>query len=377
MAAVRTALGAAADREATLRALREELDRRHARWREEEREARCPTGWESVDALLRGGFPRGQVTVVSGPAGAGRTSLAAGALAGVTRQGGLGAWIDPAGTLHGPALASFGIVLERLLWVRAARPSPDPATPESPSPGESRSRRERGREEGARGEGLWAAHLLVRSGAFDLVVVDLSGERLSGGGAERLAEAARTGRTAVLLLGEARQAEVPRAAVRIRLESSLEHDPQRVFPRPLRELHPVRHGSTLWSAPARRAPSREVSPGGPRRRLRLILERQRGGGEDGGVVVLAPPPRELPPWTPPEDRRLPAELLSPPAQRRPSRRAAGGAPQSRPLFVGGALEVEPLVAKLHRHPPRRRRDPSGESAGGEAPGDSAPALRGG
>jgi recombination protein RecA len=76
------------------------------------------TGVEAVDALLEGGLPVGAITEMAGPEGSGRTSLALSFLAGIGREGGVGAWVDVSDSLDPESAAAAGVDLERLLWVR-------------------------------------------------------------------------------------------------------------------------------------------------------------------------------------------------------------------------------------------------------------------
>ncbi|HTW47261.1 MAG TPA: hypothetical protein VMD92_04890 [Acidobacteriaceae bacterium] len=78
----------------------------------------APTGVPSVDALLEGGLPVGAITEMAGPECSGRTSLALSFVAGVTRQGNVGAWVDVSNTLDPESAAAAGVDLARLLWVR-------------------------------------------------------------------------------------------------------------------------------------------------------------------------------------------------------------------------------------------------------------------
>jgi recombination protein RecA len=91
----------------------------------------APTGVPSVDALLDGGLPIGAITEMVGPESSGRTSLALSFVAGLTRQGHVGAWIDVSNMLDPESAASAGVDLSRLLWVRcgaaAAQASPSGA----------------------------------------------------------------------------------------------------------------------------------------------------------------------------------------------------------------------------------------------------------
>jgi recombination protein RecA len=88
------------------------------------------TGVEAVDALLEGGLPVGAITEMAGPEGSGRTSLALSFLAGIGREGGVGAWVDVSDSLDPESAAAAGVDLERLLWVRCgvavpAKPQPE------------------------------------------------------------------------------------------------------------------------------------------------------------------------------------------------------------------------------------------------------------
>jgi hypothetical protein len=81
------------------------------------------SGLPDLDRALGGGFPRGIVATLEGPAGSGRSALAARLLARATAEGGLAALIEfpegPEGSLYPPALAAAGVELDRLLVVPA------------------------------------------------------------------------------------------------------------------------------------------------------------------------------------------------------------------------------------------------------------------
>lgn len=77
-----------------------------------------PTGVAAVDELLQGGLPVGAITEMVGPESSGRTSLALSFLAGITRAGKVGVWIDVSNALHPETAAESGVDLTRLLWVR-------------------------------------------------------------------------------------------------------------------------------------------------------------------------------------------------------------------------------------------------------------------
>jgi hypothetical protein len=71
-----------------------------------------------VDDLLEGGLPIGAISEFVGPESSGRTSLALSFLAGATRTGKVGAWIDVCDELDPESAAAAGVDLAGLLWVR-------------------------------------------------------------------------------------------------------------------------------------------------------------------------------------------------------------------------------------------------------------------
>lgn len=76
------------------------------------------TGVAQVDALLEGGLPIGAITEFVGPECSGRTSLAHSFLAGVTRGGNVGVWVDVCDAWDPESAAAAGVDLSRMLWVR-------------------------------------------------------------------------------------------------------------------------------------------------------------------------------------------------------------------------------------------------------------------
>src|SRR5689334_2435565 len=78
-----------------------------------------PSGFASLDALLGGGFPKGQVVELSGRSSSGKSTLALSACVRALVQGKACAWIgQPDGFWPLPALES-GLPLGRLLVVHA------------------------------------------------------------------------------------------------------------------------------------------------------------------------------------------------------------------------------------------------------------------
>lgn len=107
---------------------------------------RVPTGVSPIDNLTAG-FPRGQLSEVSGPASSGRSGLLLALVSRATARGGLSAWIDPADRLDPASAEAAGAVLERLLWLRGGTPS----------------------------RAVAAAGTLLGSGLFEAIVLDLAG----------------------------------------------------------------------------------------------------------------------------------------------------------------------------------------------------------
>ncbi|BDG07748.1 ImuA family protein [Anaeromyxobacter paludicola] len=105
------------------------------------------SGRPEIDELLGGGFPCGALSELAGGPASGKTALA---LSTIATAGQASAWIDGRGELYPPAARALGVDLSRLLIVR-----PAPGDPVAP---------------------LWAAEALLASGAFAVVVMDLSPE---------------------------------------------------------------------------------------------------------------------------------------------------------------------------------------------------------
>src|SRR5262245_52008386 len=110
------------------------------------------TGVPSMDALLRGGIPRGQVSEIHGPSSSGRTGLALSLAARLTGDGALAAWVDPADRLDPASASAAGVDLARLLWFRGG--------PRAPR---------------ALANAVTAVGTLLGSGIFEMVVMDLAG----------------------------------------------------------------------------------------------------------------------------------------------------------------------------------------------------------
>jgi hypothetical protein len=186
-------------RRATLDELRAALATRHRSASPEAftlaEEAVVRSGLRSLDAALGGGFPRGIVATLEGPAGSGRSAVAARLLATATANGGLGALVEmpdgPEGAFYPPALAAAGVDLDRLLVVAA----PD-------ATGVAR-----------------AADILLRAAAFGVVVIPTVSLRAQAW--TRLASLTHRANALLVALGTGASDELRYfASLRLRLEAS-------------------------------------------------------------------------------------------------------------------------------------------------------------
>ena len=163
------------------------------------REGVLACGRPEVEALLPGGgFPRGSLSSLCGGPASGKTGVALAVLREAQAGGGLAAFVDGRGELYPPAALALGVNLANLLIVR-----PEPAR-------------------GALLSGLWAAEVLLASGAFPAVVVDVPLRGMPASRAEpvlrRLRAAAERGGAVALLLSGPGDPAIP-AAIRIDLDA--------------------------------------------------------------------------------------------------------------------------------------------------------------
>jgi recombination protein RecA len=122
---------------------------------EDSRHRPLPTGIPEMDALVGGGFPRGALSEVHGPASSGRTGLLLGLLAQATRRGALAALVDPLDRLDPASAAAAGVDLARLLWLRGPRIAAEETSAK------------------ALADATAAVATLASSGLFDVVALDL------------------------------------------------------------------------------------------------------------------------------------------------------------------------------------------------------------
>jgi hypothetical protein len=190
-------MGNATRQQEVLEELRSQIRRMERRPGRREGVLAC--GRPEVEALLPGGgFPRGSLSSLRGGPASGKTGVALAVLREAQAGGGLAAFVDGRGELYPPAALALGVNLANLLIVR-----PEPAR-------------------GALLSGLWAAEVLLASGAFPAVVVDVSLRGVPAARAEpmlrRLRAAAEKGGAAALLLSGPGDPVIP-AAIRIDLDA--------------------------------------------------------------------------------------------------------------------------------------------------------------
>ena len=111
----------------------------------DERVEHLPTGLETLDQLLTGGFPKGKISEVAGVPSSGRTSLVFSTLAKATSAGENAAYVDTFNVFDPRSAAQSGISLPRLLWIRC---------------------------NGSHEKAAAAADLIARAGGFGILVWD-------------------------------------------------------------------------------------------------------------------------------------------------------------------------------------------------------------
>jgi recombination protein RecA len=114
--------------------------------------ALAPTDISALDACLRGGLPRGQLSEIAGPCSSGRTTLLLTLLAAATRRGEIAALVDTCDRLDAASAIAAQTDLERLLWVRGDAGPIDRAIERA----------------------LKALNLVLQAGGFGVVALDLA-----------------------------------------------------------------------------------------------------------------------------------------------------------------------------------------------------------
>src|SRR5688500_14662165 len=123
--------------------------------------ALIPSDVATLDACLRGGLPRGQLSELAGPQSSGRTTLLLQMMAAATRRGELVAVVDTLDRLDVSSVVAAGVDVERFLWIRGGDLARSIST--------SISVVDRALE-----RGLKALNLVLQAGGFGVVAIDLA-----------------------------------------------------------------------------------------------------------------------------------------------------------------------------------------------------------
>jgi len=126
------------------------------------------SGVREIDALT-GGLPRGCLTEICGPASSGRTSVLLAALAAATQRQEVCALVDISDAFNPHSAAAAGVNFERLLWVRCGASSHKSGSPQRHRDTEKKN----GKIEKPVEQALRVTDLLLQSGGFGLVIIDL------------------------------------------------------------------------------------------------------------------------------------------------------------------------------------------------------------
>jgi len=209
-----------------------------------------PTGVEALDAgLVGGGLPRGRLTEVIGARGSGKATLLRQIVEQTLSNAGWVAYIDAMRTLAPRDWAHLGD--GEGLWMIRPR---DPA------------------------RAAWCADVLLRCGAFALVVID-SAPVLSRGVAVRLTRLAREAGAALVIAGEEGSGSLVGGAVRLHVQRALGRGQRG-------------EGGTAIGAGA----------SAQRERLQIALRAQRAEGARSSPSALHPLPSAAAPPSPRERR---------------------------------------------------------------------------
>jgi hypothetical protein len=84
----------------------------------------APTDIAGLDACLRGGLARGQLSEIVGPCSSGRTTVLLSLVAAATRRGEIAAIVDTCDRLDLASAVAAGVALERVLWIRGDATGP-------------------------------------------------------------------------------------------------------------------------------------------------------------------------------------------------------------------------------------------------------------
>ena len=156
------------------------------------------SGIAELDAIT-GGIPRGCIAEIYGTPSSGKSSVLLAALARATRYGESCVLIDASDSFDPRSADAAGVDFNRLLWVRCRATPPRRRTPGKNPPSSSEYRLE---------QVLKSADLILQSGGFGLVALDLAGipekfvRRIPLASWFRFQRAVEHTRTALLVISE-------------------------------------------------------------------------------------------------------------------------------------------------------------------------------
>jgi hypothetical protein len=130
--------------------------------------ALVPSDVAGLDACLRGGVPRGQLSEIAGPRSSGRMTLLLQLITAATRRGEIAALVDTLDRLDVASACAAGLDLDRLLWIRGL------ATTTETYVGAGFSRPASQWLERTIDRALKALNLVLQAGGFGLVAIDLA-----------------------------------------------------------------------------------------------------------------------------------------------------------------------------------------------------------
>ncbi len=169
--------------------------------------ATASTGIAALDEALRGGWRRGELSEITGPASSGRTSVLVATLAAATSRGEVVGLIDSIDRFDPAMAAAAGVDVTRVLWVRG------PSVAMAP---DARATRASDSADAIIRRSLRAADLIVRAGGFGVIALDLADvpitavQRIPASSWLRLAHANEGRDTVCLLMADAPMARSPR-----------------------------------------------------------------------------------------------------------------------------------------------------------------------
>lgn len=120
----------------------------------------APTGLAALDAMLGGGWRRGEVSEIVGARSMGRTSVLFATVAAATARGEVVGLVDAVDRFDPASAAAAGVDLDRVLWVRGPALTVELSRPPV--------------IERAVHQAIRAVDLIVRAGGFSVVALDVA-----------------------------------------------------------------------------------------------------------------------------------------------------------------------------------------------------------